>query len=970
MRNLTFTSSARLAPLPLSICMALTCLPSAFAQEQQEQQQADPTQLEQITVTGSRIPRVGFVTPTPVTVLNAEDIRATGAVTLGELINQLPQLATTFSLGNSSRFIGTVGLNFNDLRGLGTDRTLTLVNGRRHVGGSAGSASVDTNTIPVEWIERVEVITGGASAIYGADAVAGVVNFVLKDSFEGYAVRGQGGLSDEGGFTRSFGSFTAGSDFAEGRGSAGISLEISDQNRLGFFDREFGRTNFALLNNPNAPPDQLLVADAGSFSVLPGGSFTLPDGQRFVFEPDGSFRPHRLDGLSGPGLVCSDCDFNPGNRDALLQPDLRRASFNTIINFELAPDHKLFFEGKYVKADTAFVSTPTFSSTNRAPYIISRDNAFVSPELGALMDSAQVSTITLSRNDFDAGSRGEDITRETTRGVLGLEGAFADTWEYELSAVYGRLSERRTNLNNRVLDKFYASIDAVVDPGTGNVVCRSTIDPTSINPSTGLPVPEFARTGCVPTSLFGDGAIDPEAAAFFNTTSLAQTEITQAVLTAVVSQSKLFELPAGPVGFAAGVEYREEESQQQTDPLAAAGLTFLNAIPDQGGEFDVSEIFAEFSVPLLAELPAVQSLTFDLAGRASDYSTVGNTFSWKAGLDWSINAAIRLRGTFAKAVRAPNIGELFDPQVQNFFAVDDPCSVSNLPNAPDRALRQANCIALGVPQGFEAQVVQTREGLSGGNPDLSEEESETYTIGMVFTPEWLPNFGLTIDYWDITVDDAIGALTGQELTERCVDAPSVENEFCPNVVRDETSHEVVFITTINQNLAGLEASGVDIEALYRMDDVLGGLLNLRLLASYYDEFLLSPLQSFPDETLDLVGTSLNGGIPEWRATFSVDYRYGSLKASWRTRYIDELLRVTNEVFAANPDAQSPIGAGSQTYTDIQLSWQIDQGIEVYFGVDNLFDKDPPFGVFGTGATTVLYDNIGRFYYLGFNYAWN
>lgn len=980
MRRPAKTSARRcgdLAPLTLSISLALLYSASVHAQQDTPAtQESDTTRLDAITVTGSRIPRQGFVTPTPVTVLNAEDIRASGAVTIGELLIQLPQLATTFSLGNSSRFIGAVGVNLLDLRNLGPARTLVLVNGRRHVGASPGDSSPDVNTIPVEWIERVEIITGGASAIYGADAVAGVVNFVLKESFEGYSVRAQTGISDEGGFGRWFGSFTGGGDFADGRGSIGVSVEVSDQDRFLSTDREFSQINSALIANPNPPPGAILTPNASIFSFTEGGVFALPDGSSFVFDPDGSFRPQRFDGpVDAARGNCVDCDFLDLAAVAELQPEFRRESFNTHINFELNPNHKLFFEGKYARTESEFFTQPAFGT-----YVIPRDNAFISPELGALMDQQGLDTLAINRFDVDAGLRGENVIRETVRVAFGIEGQVAENWNYELSGVYGRSTEDRENLNNRITERFFASIDAVVDPNTGQVVCRSTVDPgflnlNNIDPVTGLPLPisAFGAQGCVPTSIFGNGAVSPEAAAVFNTTTFTRTELEQRVLSASISQTELFNLPAGPVGFAAGLEYRKEQSEQQTDPLDQAGLTFLNAIPNQGGEYDVSEAFAEFSIPLLAGIPAVDSLILDVAGRASDYSTVGNTFSWKAGLDWTIAPSVRLRSTYSKAVRAPNIGELFDPQAQNFAVIDDPCAAINIPNAPNPGLRQANCNVLGIPADFVAEDDETFEGVSGGNPELNEEEAETFTAGIVFTPGWLPNFGLTIDYWDISIDDVIAATDPQTQAERCVDAAGgTDNEFCPNIQRDPITHQIILWTAIQQNLSKLEAAGIDIEANYRFEQLFGGQFNLRLIASYLDKSDLFPFQAFPDEVIDQVGTI---GFPEWRATLSAQYRSGPWQITWRTRYVDRMLRVTNEVFEANPTVQSPIETPSQLYTDLQLNFTIDEGIEVYFGVDNLFDKLPPPGFTATGADiedggTGLFDNIGRFYYLGWTFSWN
>lgn len=959
----------RSATLSVAVVAALGSM-AAVAQEVEGEESQQAATLERITVTGSRIPRTGFVTPAPVTSLTAEDISTTGAVTIGDLLNQLPALGTTFSLPNSSRFIGTVGLGMLDLRRMGTNRTLVLVNGRRHVGSSAGSSAVDVNTIPVEWIERVEILTGGASSIYGADAVTGVVNFILKRSMDGFEVRGQTGVSDEGGFNRSFGSFSAGSDFAGGRGNFAFSLEASTQDSMEFSDRRIGRTQYALILSDPADPTstRLLAPNAGSYTFFDGGGFIV-GGQRYVFDPDGSFRERNL-GSFRDGAACQDCDYLDTASVAQLQPGFDRVSFNTIANFDLSDRHSLYFEGKYARTDSDFLSQPAFASP--FPYRIARDNAYLTPELAAFMDDNGLSSIDVARFDVDAGRRGEDVTRETSRFVLGVEGLIGETWQYDISANHGRMAERRTNLNNRINDRWSASIDAVFDDD-GNIVCRATRDGMFINqqrptrPDGSVPleaVPDFARAGCVPTSIFGAGAVNAEARDFFNASSESSTILSQTVLSAGLSQPELFELPAGLVGFATGVEYRRERSQQNTDALSAAGLTFLNAIPSRGGEYDVREAYAEVNVPLLSGLPAVDQLDFTAAGRMADYSTIGSAFSWSAGLDWKAHEDLRVRSSYATAIRAPNIAELFNPQTENFANFRDPCSVDIIPSAPDADRRRANCAALGLPADFFAPPSSSFRGRSGGNPDLREEEAKTFTFGFVYTPGWLDGFGLTADFWDIELTDAIGSTSAALTASRCVDSPSgIDNEFCRRIQRDPDTGQIVFWEATSQNLQKLTARGVDLELAYSWE-AFNGRFDARLLGTYLMERRFFAFQEDPDEFVENRGTL---GDPRRQAMLNLGYAAGPYSMSWKMRFIDDMLRVSNESFAANPDSQHPIKTGSVTYSDLQLRYRFGGSLELYLGIDNVFDKDPPVGLFGNGEGSALYDNIGRYSYLGFNY---
>lgn len=967
----------------------------ALAQEAEQPASSGTTNLDKVTVTGSRIARTGFVTPSPVTAITAEEIRATGAVNIGDLMTKLPALSPNYTLGNSTRFIGTAGLGLLDLRGMGTARTLVLVNGRRHVGSSPGSTAVDVNTIPTEWIERVEVITGGASAVYGADAVAGVVNFIMKKSFEGFELRGQTGKADEGGFDRSFVSFSGGSDFAEGRGSAAISLEYSKQDRFGRGDRKIGREFLVSVPNPNYDPTQppsqsnpqtIISGPGGNHSISYGGTFTVGTfnaanpatwGNRYVFNPDGTFRRNRYDGVVVSATSCVDCDFADLNAVADLQPAFDRFSFNTVVNFDLNDNHRLFFEGKYSKTESQFFGQPTFDQ----PIRIRRQNPYVTPQLGALMDAAGLTQLQVSRFNVDAGRRGENVERQTTRAVLGIEGYFGEEWSYEASANYGQTTIDRLNLNNRINERWHAGLDVARD-ANGNLVCRTTIDPNAVNPHTNTVYSSFARTGCVPFSIFGNGAVSREAAAWFNTNSLNTSKLEQQVISASVANSTLFSLPAGEVGFAGGIEYRKEKSQENTDPLAALGLTFLNAIPSRGGEYDVTEVFAETTIPLLADLPGVERLALDLAGRYSDYSTIGTAATWNVGLDWTIIPSLRFRGTVAKAVRAPSIGELFNPQSQNFATIADPCNYqttnSNRPaTAKDPALRQANCSALGIPVGWVDTFSANRPGVSGGNPDLSEEEADSVSFGFVWQPEFVEGLGVSVDYWRVTLHDAIGAVTAQTNATRCVDSPGgINNPFCSFITRAPVggytdaqgrifpAYSITNWLALNENLAKSRRVGVDVEVDYRFN-FLGGDSTLRFVGTRLLQSREWPFQDFPDEFNEYVTYVTD---PRWRAQLNATYRHGNWRGSWDLNYVDGNLRVTPASYNSNPGSQSPIRNGSWTYHNLQAGYKFPgTGLDLYVGVDNVFDKDPPLNYFGNDIGSALYDNIGRFMYMGVTY---
>ncbi|MGH8082998.1 MAG: TonB-dependent receptor plug domain-containing protein, partial [Lysobacter sp.] len=618
--------------LATAVCSALVSAAApAYAQQAAANSGDDVTKIETVTVTGSRISNPNVVSPAPVSVLTAEDIKATGAINIGDLLTTMPQLATTFTMGNSGRFIGTAGVAMQDLRNLGTSRTLVLVNGRRMIGSSAGTTAVDTNLIPADWVERVEVITGGASAVYGADAVSGVVNFILKKKYEGANAHVQLGDSQHGGFKERLFSLTAGTNFADDRGNVAVSIEHSEQDPLWFKDR-FGNQAYRTVRTPGGAFDSLLLPNGGSYIVTNGGAFSVGRNafdrpNRYVFDPNGSVRKQRFTGISDANGSCVDCDRSDGNQQVLLQPDYKRTTVSSVASFDLSTDHRLYFEGLYSKIDSKSFFSPAFGSTGN-PHRIARDNAYITPELLAIMGNRQF--IDVTRNDVDAGLRGEATDRQTARVVFGIEGAAfgADSgWLYDASVNYGRTQERRENLNNRHMERFYAGLDAVKD-GNGNIVCRSKIDPTAVNQAyflntaspDGIISPQVAAA-CIPFSIFGAGAISPAAANWFNVTTISKTRLTQFVAGGSLTNNALFDLKAGPVSFGAGVEYRRETSETINDPLDIAGETFLNAIPSARGNYNVREVWAEVAIPLLANLPAIKSLTLGGAARYSKYDT-------------------------------------------------------------------------------------------------------------------------------------------------------------------------------------------------------------------------------------------------------------------------------------------------------------------------------------------------------------
>ena len=919
---------------------------------------ADTQKIERVQVTGSKISRVGAIAPAPVTVITGEQLLNTGAVNIGEALNKLPALGNTYSLANSGRFIGTAGLNILDLRNMGTDRTLVLVNGKRHVSSSAGSQAVDTNTIPSVWVERVEIVTGGASAVYGADAVTGVVNFILKDNIEGLDFTATKGVSDLSDYNNEKVTFSYGSNFDSGRGNAAFAVEYSAQESLNALDHPWTDGSYSSLRNqaqndsnkddPNFP-DKIYTQNAGYYALNNAGVFDLGNGFVNTFNSDGSHRDIYT-GNNVDGLLCADCDsFNLAQFDEI-QPKFERYNVNFKVNYDVTDDLNAYFEAKYVNSEGESIGQPAFFFFD-PDNSIKIDNAYLDPSVKALMEAADegkgVESISLNRMMTDLGRRIENNTRETTRFVAGLKGTVFSDWDLDASIVRGQTDLERVNGANMITANYFNALDAVKDD-SGNIVCRS----------------EAAQAqGCVPVNIMGFGAPSDAAIDYINTVSTGTSEITQTVVSASLANGALFELPAGYVGVAFGAEYRKEESETK-EPDNAEG-TFFNALGEDQGDFDVKEIFTEVSVPLLSDMPFVQDLVFDAAVRYADYSTIGDATSWKLGLDWSLNNELRFRLTQSEALRAPNIGEIFGAPSQTFYDVDDPCQADNLNDLQNSSTRRTNCAALGVPTGFDSDYdSQTLEGLSSGNREVKGEESTSTTIGLVYQPEFIENSTLTIDYWKIEIEDAIDYISAQDILDRCVDSGSgISNQYCSLITRDANS-EISLIQNSALNVAGQEASGIDFELGYDFD-ALGGSFRTNLIGTYLIERKEFPFQDEPSDYIENAGVT---GEAQWQANLNLEYSYENLYTTFSTRYIEEVSLYTDQELSDNPNPNSLTSYGTYVISDMTVGYNFDNGVGLKVGVDNLFNRGLPFGTRGDGEGSASYDNIGRFGYITFSYS--
>jgi outer membrane receptor protein involved in Fe transport len=1047
------TSALRSA---LFIGFALSFAP-AYAQEVAEEEDS-PATLESeaeiesgqdaqegsadIVVTGSRIRQPNLDSALPITSLGGQEFFETGSVSVGDVINELPAVRSTYSQANSTRFVGTAGLNLLDLRGLGTVRTLTLVNGRRHVAGDilVNGSSVDTNTIPADLIDRVDVVTGGNSAIYGSDAIAGVVNFVLKRDFEGIQLRGQGGVShykDAGAY---FASLTAGQNFGDGRGNIAFNGEYARQNDFFGAGRGFlnGGGGFVTVDtdpagSPNGSdgfPDRLFFPNVQSVTFSNTGNLTLGGNSRlncgtdgaggffncaFIFRPDGTLVP-----INGTriGIAPNGSFTNSTNGEAFtsgiqlqLQPNLERYNLNLIGHYTFSRAFELFAEAKYTRSDIygtgsrgpSFIPSASFLGDVRlAPRL---DNPFLSDQARSLITeqltrnsatgtppaaSTRLNTFRIAL--LGLGSRFEDFERETMRGVIGARGTFNDDWSYEVSANYGEFKEQ--NFVGGVIDrqKFLFAIDAARNPATGQIQCRAQFDPNARGGFTGAgDFPNQARidadiAACIPINPFG-GQFTQAQADYLLENVNAVGKITQFVANGFVSgdSSDWFELPGGPVGFAAGAEYRRETNFYRQDEQGQLNYLFYNAIPTfTAPALEVKEVFGELRVPILRDTPFFHDLTARGAARYADYSgATGGVLAWNAGVEWAPVRDLRLRGNFSRAVRAPNLGELFTAVGQNFAPAPlDPCSLRNLGNGSPT--RVANCRADGVPEDFDFIYNQSLLIRSGGNVNLKEETADSYTIGGVFQPSFIPGLSLSVDYFDITVDDVITAVSAQQIINSCYDLADLDNPFCavfdragpgggPNGEQPGRIIEGSLLQS-SLNFASLTARGIDAELAYRRQLEGVGRLDLRLQYTHNFE-----RRNFTDPTdpnrADVQLLEL--GNPRDEFILRTDLKSGPLSLGYKMRYIGKMLNTIavgigeyEDVFPVqgrpprNADFASEQFTDEVFYHDVRLGYDVGREFNFYIGVENLLNTEPPLGLTGIGAGSGIFDNRGRYYYAG------
>lgn len=960
----------------------------------------------EVVITGSRVIRDGYRAPTPLTVLSMDELQKTAPTSLSDAVNQLPSFKNSFTLASTGFRVGAGGGGaFLNLRGLSAKRNLVLLNGRRVVQSSVvGSVAggTDLNMLPQALVSRVDVVTGGASAAYGSDAVSGVINFVLDTQFEGLRGDVSGGISQAGDNESGKASLAFGMPFANGRGRLLAAGEYATSDGVvDFTDRDWANGGYAAIatrtpatNQTSADnPTRVIAPDVRPSNMATAGLITTGPLAGNYFRPDGTLAPFPFGTLrtattmSGGGI-----DGDLGRFFSAVPPQER---YNLFVHgrYEVASGWTAFAEALYGRAETEYRGMLS-SSGSHQNYVIFEDNAYLNPAVRAALGSTP--SFQLGRIDTDLGYKREYSLYDTLRGVIGVDGDLG-AWKIGAHYTHGRAVHDTSTSGNAILTRLFDAVDAVVAPAgiqgvtAGSIVCRTTLT----NPN----------DGCIPMNVLGANTASPEAVAWVTGAPTLHQVLEQDVVDFAVT-GEPFSSWAGPISIGAGATYRRERAVGRADAISEAynpavpgtaafkpGLTpaltgNVNRFPSTlrgqlggyeagstgslEGDYSVKEVFSEILVPLANGMSFAQSLELNAAVRYADYSTSGGVTSWKGGLTWEPVGGLRLRTTRSRDVRAANLAELYQGVSQSNPAITDPFrgNESN-PNAVTRSF---------------------------GNASLEPEQGDTFTIGVVLQPTFAPGLSLSVDYYDIELTESIGQLGGANIVTQCFQGAA---DLCNFLTRNTDPASfgpygvgpIVSVENPFLNVGTVTTSGIDFEVGYRkpLDELREswkGTISTRLLINHLDK-LNTEVRNATSITAGagVVGGTIpsgSGGGAAWTGSFGVTWENGPFAIFVQERFIDGGRNQGTVDEAGNPNPADarynanptqnglvPNTVPSVWYTDMTLNYKLgaERSYEVYLTANNLFDKAPPiipsYFIYGTLATNYqIYDMIGANYTAG------
>ncbi len=948
---------------------------------------AQQQEVQEVIVTGSRIARSEGAQAAPLVALPSEEFVLSGTSNVESILNTLPQLVPGLTSASGSITEGN-GTASADLRGLGGNRTLVLVNGRRWLFADAQQLA-DLNTIPQALVKRVEVVTGGSSAVYGSDAIAGVVNFVLDDSFEGFEVSAKTGQTFRGDGEELDVNVTSGGAFAEGRGHAVFALNYFDRAGVRAGARSYSRDELAEVIGPDG---QARIVPTGGNATVPQGRFSgYPTGAALNAYPGlaNALQAAGLGSSGTTGFIVDDGVQRPFTQDDLFNTapyaniviPQRRWSASAFTNFELNDSVEAYAEGVF---SNNVVDMPIAPALMSQTVQIQTNNPFVTPELravfaqldaiddqrpgGGIANDGLVS-LSIARRMMEHGDRSTRTERNAFKVTTGVRGDIGDLsadllqdLAFDASFGYGRTANTLSRSGVLSRSRFSQGVLVTADGSA------------CLNPA----------GGCVPINPFGANTITPEGVDYLSVDGAGGTSVSTLKVGAASLTGTLFDLPAGPFGFVFGGEWRQSAVEFVPDEFTATGdvAGFSAAAPATAGEVTVKEFFTELRAPLLRDLPLIDTLTANGAVRYSDYdiSGVGEVWTYFGGLEWGINDSISLRGQYQRAIRAPSLLELFAPVSTGITVILDPCAT---PRAATDARLRATCIGNGVPEALVGdpgvQTSTTLNTLIGGNDGLEPEVADTFTIGATFQPAWVPNLRITLDYFNIELEGAIGALAGGaantvDLCFNILQDPS--SAACRAISRNALTGSIggdsgPGIDARNVNISSIEVAGIDFGIAYRWNLDWGWFTDSSSLSfafdgSWLERYTVTPVPDLPDQENECAGTfgTICGEVkPKFKSTSRINWDQGPLGLSLRWRMIGA---VEDDRIAVGGLARERSGAAelsAQHYFDVVASWDATDQFAVVAGVNNVFDREPPQSMNFGNSRFNTYDGLGSRYFV-------
>jgi outer membrane receptor protein involved in Fe transport len=932
--------------------------------------------LDAVTVTGTRIAKRDAIAESPILSVEAEDMVNSGYVTIDHVLNTLPQIVPSISSQSNNPSSG--GRAFIDLRGLGANRNLVLLDGRRMLGsGASGGSIVDINTIPAALIERVEVISGGAAAVYGADAVAGVVNFIMRKDFEGFDISSGYFLTEEEDGQQVAMDVTYGGQFADGKGRAVFNASYYDREAMYKGARSFAAQATSLTGifpggawsaGTNAPTQAAVDAFFGANLCNPNGGSA-----GFAFNPDGSpfctgvlgDSTREVVGFNGPQEWIA-TNFYPDQFSYNFEPDnilvlpMERWNVYSNISLDLGESFQPYVQALF----TNYNALQELAATPGAIGNVPRTNPFVPAGMAALLDSRPTPAGPLAMSyRFNAlGGRTGFNNHDVWQLVAGTKGDLIGDWSYDVYYSYGRTVQDEIQGGNVRLPQLALLLNAA-DGGASQ--CAGGFNP------------------------FGDNPLSAACQRFIGLEAKNLTVVNQTSAEGVVT-GDLFDLPAGPVQSAFGIGWREVDFDFRPDSglVPGAVIGFNEQLP-VSGRLDYLDLFTEFTAPLLKDLPMMQALSFTGGYRSTDNNVFGTEDSWKATLDWSITDNLRFRGGAQYAVRSPNVAELFSPQLNNFpniGSANDPCNTTGTitmdplmgRSGPNGAAVQALCNQQAAVAGGPTftQSFGQAQAIVGGNPNLSPETADSWSAGLVFSTSsdhpLFQRFGVSLDYISINLEDVIASVGALTVVQRCFNRENanptydINNQWCQLYNRDQNDGRIIGLTLLQRNQAFIETTGIDFTVDWGLSMGGAGDLNLSMFGTWTEKW--ESQTSVADPINDFAGTIsqvTGGSTPEWKINLVTTWSMADLQLQHTLRFIDSMIHA-NVITGGSPVTNT--GVDATYYHDLTGRYNLTDNITLRAGVNNLGNQKPRLYVPNVQAGTdpSLYDVLGRRFFVGFN----